>query len=532
MKKLLFLTLLSNSLFAQTINYSFSEEFDVIRGHENLGFYKYNSDKFCQIYFRKGQDIVFRAYDENFKIIENEVSLNLPEGSEDFVNEGFYNLKSKFYWLYSVRNKISFEENLYAIQIDNTTFKFLGVPLNIIRSQKRLSAVRGKFENGKYIASKYEICYSQDSSKLLIVTRLHMGSIEKTCDGVCNGILGYDIYDSNFRHTFGTEIEMPFNEKQMAELDFEVDNKGNIYTLIEKRGKNMIVDQEDEKNAPYNLIVVNEKSKKTELIQLRLDNYFFSSIKLIEDFNNNIIVAGYYSKLKAKNGFKYSSDGAFLINIESNSNNEMKIVRKKYYEFSDELVTMYETDKSKQNMLKVQKENSLEVEQLSLINLELMSDSSLHIIGSEFNSLNPNLFYSKSIYDMKISKDGNLVWSLKIPKSQRGNSSSFDILAHYHKINDEDLFFFIDNKENKVISPFESPANFDTAFDGELTCVTVSKDGKLSKKSILDLKDKDYRIFPRNFITISENKVIEFKMQRGNETSKIFKLEIISVLND
>jgi hypothetical protein len=57
-KTLLILASFYSSLFAQTLSYSFSNEFETVKKHADLGFYKFNTNEYAEVYYRKGDDMV------------------------------------------------------------------------------------------------------------------------------------------------------------------------------------------------------------------------------------------------------------------------------------------------------------------------------------------------------------------------------------------------------------------------------------------------------------------------------------------
>ena len=79
-KALLLLASISSSLFAQTISYSYSNEFETVKKHRDKGFYKFSNDEYAEVYLQKDEkDLVFQIFDKTFQNVTKTVTAELPE---------------------------------------------------------------------------------------------------------------------------------------------------------------------------------------------------------------------------------------------------------------------------------------------------------------------------------------------------------------------------------------------------------------------------------------------------------------------
>ena len=70
--KLLVFIIVSTSfaLFSQEVSYGFSKKFKTVKKHASLGFLKFNSNDYLELHYRKGKDMVFQVFDQDFESIK------------------------------------------------------------------------------------------------------------------------------------------------------------------------------------------------------------------------------------------------------------------------------------------------------------------------------------------------------------------------------------------------------------------------------------------------------------------------------
>ncbi len=157
---LFFSVIFCYTLSAQKITYGFSQPFETVQKHADLGFYKFSDNEYAEMYYRKGEDMIVQIFDPEFKSVKRQETIALPEKSDKFANEGFFSVKNDFFWFYSTWDKKSKTERLFALPFDKKTLKL---------SDKEIKLV----ETGKLDAfNKYSFYYSTDSNKLLVTYRV------------------------------------------------------------------------------------------------------------------------------------------------------------------------------------------------------------------------------------------------------------------------------------------------------------------------------------------------------------------------
>ena len=520
-KTLLILASITSSVFAQTLSYSFSNEFETVKKHDDMGFYKFSANEYAEVYYRKGDDMVFQIFDNDFKNVKKQETVILPEESKKYENEGFYSIKNDYFWFYSTWDRKTETERLFALPFDKDMFKFDSKELKMVET--------GRLDPN----NKYNFNYSTDSTKMLVTYRVKP---REKRDKLNKDIIGFNLFDNKMNKLYSGEIEMPYSEADMNNLDYEVDTRGNIYMLTEVKINNSLdgevnKDKESRNAFRYELIRVNQKNNTLQAIKINLENKYTNSVVLSEDLNHDIVIAGYYSDKKNSTG----SNGAYIIRLEYDANNSVKNVRTTYCEFPAETLKAYETERSKKKMDKKDKDGDLEASNLTFDKMVFYEDGSVLIIGEEYyvvthtnyngkTTTTTYTYYYNDILVLKADKNGKTLWCNKIPKQQSGSGTA-DLSYHHHNYNGEDYFLYLDNSKNIDLPLTETPAPHSSGRGGYLTAVKIAKDGKMNKKSIFDIREEKVRIFPRGFESIT-GKLIVDRLKADRNASRVFKIEI------
>lgn len=523
MKKLIFILFAYTALLsAQTINYSFSNEFETVLKYRDKGFYKFSNDEYAEVYLQKDEkDMVFQIFDKNFKDLKNSTTALLPDFDKHPIDEGFFSVKNDYYWFFSTWDRKTETERLFALPFDKNKLAFASKEIKLIET--------GRLD--PYL--KYQFNYSSDSTKMLVTYRVKP---KERRDKLNKDIIGFNLFDDKMNKIYAGEIEMPYSEYDMNNLDYEVDSRGNIYMLTEVNVNNSIDgevnrEKENRNETRYELIRVNQKSNTLQAIKIKLDNKYTNSVILSEDINHDVIIAGYYSDKKNSSG----SNGAYIIRLEYDVSNAVKNVNTTFCEFPAETLKAYENERTKRKMDKKDKNGQLEASNLTLDKLIFYPDGSVMIIGEEYyvvtntyyngkTTTTTYTYYYEDILVLKADKNGKTIWCNKIPKRQSGSGVA-DLSYHHHSFKGEDYFFYLDNVKNIDLALTETPAPHSSGRGGYLTLVKIATDGKMTKKSIFDIRDEEVRLYPRSFESISENLIVD-RLKADKRTSMVFRLEI------
>lgn len=514
-------TLFCQAALAQKITYSFSTPFETIKKHYDLGFYKLSDNEYANLYYQQGKDMIIQLFDESFNKVKKQQSIALPENSKKFTNEGFFSVKHDFFWFYSTWDKKTKTERLFALPFNKQSLSFSGNAISLVETVK-LDPL-----------NKYRFYYSTDSNKVLVTYRVKP---KEKRDKLNKDIIGFNLFDDKLNKIYAAEIEMPYSEYDMNNLDYEIDSRGNIYILASVRINNSldgeVSHEKDAKNMyRYELIRVNQSNNTLQAIKINLNNKFTNSVLLAEDLNHDIVITGYYSDKRNSN----SSNGAYIIRLEYD-NKTLKDIKTTYCEFPTETLKAYESARSQRKIDKKEnKDGSVEASNLVFDKIVFYEDGSVLIIGEEYYVITNTYYngrytyttytyYYNDILALKADRNGKTLWCNKIPKYQSGASTA-DLSYFHQTYNNEDYFFYLDNIKNMNLPLTETPFPSGGRGGGYLTCVKIDQQGRMGKSAILNMKEEEIRVFPRRFEAVNKNVIVD-RIRSDKYESEIFRMEI------
>lgn len=481
---------------------------------------------------KDGKDLYMQSFDAvKMKELKREKITDLPKGA---VIEGISWFQEKLVLYYSLWDKPNTTEQLFAREIDfnNCQFKDEG---------KRIVAVVGKLTGAPMVSMgfgfsfsfrtestpKFDMLYSKDQSKLLIQCRRKP---EKRRDAISHDIIGMYVFDNDFQQLSGNDIQMPYTEKQMDNLDYSVDSEGYAYMLARVRAdgsdKNTKKDKKNKKpNYHIELFRITPESKKIRITQIKLQEKFINNIWLFESDKKEMLCAGYYNK-----SWSDGADGIFVFKLDKDGGINDKI----FHEIPVEVLNQYKKVRDQKKTAKADKKGKAEFAELDMDKLIIQDDGSLIIMGEQYYV---TVYYdskgrARYVYhynDMLVSKinpDGSLAWMRKLPKRQSGGRGQGTMSYRHMTIGGDHYFVFLDNVKNLDLGLDERPARHADGLGGYLTAYkVVDGNGTVSKISIFDTKevkgsDGDIKVSQFNvgrILDISEDEFIMEVYKKGKE---------------
>ena len=438
----------------------------------------------------------------------------------NFYSEGLHEINDHFYFFYSLWDKPNKKEQLFAYEIDFQKVEFVGQPQLLLQ-------VDGKVTHSNF--HKFETQISSDKKTIVVKYKRDplVNDDKKNFD-----VMGIASFDSNLKKIAVKEIKMPYTERRIKNLDYQIDGKGNLFLLSKVFHDDS---QEDKKSksdteANYHIEIFTVKLGSDKIIIAKLEDKdkFVNSLQLFDDQKSSgIIAGGYYSNGKGKN-FQDNSDGVLTFKVKEDGS----IADKNYYDIPVEIINQYESTKTKnRNERKEENGEGAKFTFLKLKNLKLLEDGSIVLIGEQFientqNSLNGGGQITTIKYNdilvAKINSDGKLGWMRKVPKQQFGfaaNDGTFKFLS----TSDNLFLLYLDNIKNIDLTPDQEPVRHINGEGGYLTSVKMDlADGSFTKTSILNTRDvenfKLQRFSPFNTVDLNDNSfVIEAPRSKTEE---------------
>jgi hypothetical protein len=517
-KTLLILLFISSSLFAQTLSYSFSNEFETLKKYEELSFFKFNETSYASFYSRDGKDMAIQIFDPSFKSVITQSIIALPEECKKSFVSRILKIKNDFYLIYYSYDKKTKTSKMFAYPFDKTNFSFAGPAKKMIDTDQT--------DDESY----YKYDYSNDSTKSMTTFRCRR---KERKDKINKDVISFNLFDSKMDVLYSHDIEMPYTEYDMENLDYEIDSHGNIFVLISVKINNSIdgivnSEKENEDAVRFELLKVNQTTHTLESTKLYLDNKYISTPVLSEDLNHNLVIAGYYSDQKKSKSF----NGAFVFKVSYTKDGTIKNITKSYSDFPKEVIEAEASEKEKRKMEKKEAKGELEVNNLKFNKILFKKDGSMLIVGEEEyqtessyyangKTYTTRTYHYEDIFFLKTDSLGKTLWCTKIDKAQSGEKKSF--LSYYnYSLNDNDNFIFRDSYIEKELVdqlPDKKLKNKGTY----LANVKVDSNGKITK-SLVHIEEDEDDIRPRQFESVGDNLIV-YHVRSDRKNTRILRLQ-------
>ena len=539
-KKLLF-----SLLFSLTILQAHSQK-------ELSNDYKYDvsspyrvRDADLKTYFSQGNEVISIKFDDKDTYIQK-FNADKPEFisekkyekyfPKDYVIEGIKEISDKFYVFYSLFDKDNEIEQLYVQEIDFAKGEFAGSPRLFLDVKGRVTLY-----SHAYIG-KFQILPTLDKKSFLVKYRKkpEFKNDKKSFD-----IIGLYSFDGNLTKISNKEITMPYTERRMDNLDYQIDNKGNLFMLTkvfhddsddDKKSKNDTV-----ANYHIELFTLRADSEKMNIEKIENKEKFITRLWMFDSPKGGAIIGGYYNNGKGKH-FEENCDGIILFKMKEDGS----LTDQFTYEIPLDLINEYASEKEKKkNAKKEEKGEGAKISDLTLKNLIVREDGSIILAGEKQYSITTTTtsfsngsmstytltsYYYTDIVVTKINPDGKLGWMKKIPKFQRGFAGQGGMSYKFFSNDTDNFFVFLDNVKNIDLPIEKTPAMHSDRRGGYLTAVKINDiNGETKKGSILNAREvEDFELhqFSTDRIVKTSNMTFVLEAYKKKKEDVIIKVTL------
>lgn len=457
---------------------------------------------------------------------------------KNFSLESVLELNNKYYLFYSSWDGDKDKEQLFYNEIDFKSGEFVGEPKLLFDVKGKLagSMVAGGFMNFSVgVTDKFDFLLSHDKKNMLVQYRKKP---EVKRDVNSYDIIGLHAFDGDLKNTSSNELKMPYTERRMDNLDYHLDNYGNLYLLTkvfhDDSNKDKKKKKDEEANYHLELFMIKAGTNKIDITKFENKSKFINRLWIFDTSKDFLVAGGYFSNGK---GDKSDSDGILAFKISQDG----KIYDEVYHDIPLELLNQNESKKVvKKNEKKEKKGDGAKFTNLKLKDLVVNPDGSMILVGEqEFityhtsgtgnNMRTYTRHHFQDIFISKISVSGQLDWMKKIPKSQIGSSKG-GMSYKYFNANNSHYLVFLDNVKNIDLEDDKVPAVHQDGKGGYLTSVKISDaDGSYKKGSILNARDvEDFKLhqFSTNRVfKVSENSFM-FESYKKQKEDIMIKVEL------
>lgn len=216
-----------------------------------------------------------------------------------------------FYALWDGDNK---KEQLFAQEIDSEKGEFAGAAKLILKVDGKVS---GEF-SGRYMdfnkTGKFTIYRSFDKNSFLVKYRRIP---EKKSDVKSFDKLGLVAFDASLGQISNREVTMPYTERRMDNMDFQLDNKGNLYLLnkIYEDDSNKDKKKKSDEVPNYHIELFSLKAGEDafQISKINVDGLFINRLGIFDSPNGDMVLAGFYNNNPQKKGFFAKGEYAGLM---------------------------------------------------------------------------------------------------------------------------------------------------------------------------------------------------------------------------
>ena len=396
MKKLLVLLFITSCVTTQPlINVKTSTEFDINYGPE----YNYIQEGSQQLYFSHMDQIVaikidgnvinFQQFDsKNLRETKRSEFVHIKNSKQRFIHEEFIQQKDKILEFYSLRNKETYEDQLFY-----QTFTFD----NLTPGRNKLLATTERLQN-RLGRNKIDVFQSIDQSKILMVYEFDN---EIKNDRKNFQRIGMIAFDNEMNELWNNEITMPYAEAFIENMGFTVDNDGNAYMLIQEKNKKELT--------PLELIILSGSSKPNT-VEVANGSFFPKGMKLQQGNNGQIYCAGFY-------GGRVNASGVYTSIVGPNG-----FIKETLRDFPKSFINGIKEYPQPENEIYDPTDG---IPNLTLDQVVVHDDGSTTLLGEIFKAIKETngtnsivKYYYRDVIVLKFDAEGELSWFHNMEKDQ------------------------------------------------------------------------------------------------------------------
>ena len=327
------------------------------------------------------------------------------------------------------------------------------------------------------------------------------------------------VYNKQFEQVFVRDFERDIADKYFQYENIDIDDiTGDIY-LLGKVFENGSTRRKKKGKANYHYELHKITATDTKKAVFEPGENFIGSLYTVRG-ENKISCAGFYSE---RNDSRYK--GVCRFDLDPNT---LEKISSNYMPFSEEFI-----------IDKYGKKKDKELRNLSYrggfltANDELIINAEEYYVTAHTNMLQNGgmttryVWHYNDIVSVKISKDGELLWSRNINKQQASGGLSIEYLSFSSTVVGDDTYFFINCADKiKTLSKNRIAFKQATRKKSNLYAIKIDNDGNYTYKSIVDNEDTEVPYFVREGISASEDGKEMIFIGRRKAKKQFLKLQI------
>jgi hypothetical protein len=451
----------------------------------------------------------------------NSVELELVTNGRQRLGEFTLFANNEIYIFSSYADPQTRINDLYVQQVNKKTLQ-LSPPVSIAKidfhGQKRRND------------GAFEFRQSRDKSKLLIYSKLPYEKNEPEKFELL-------VLDKDMSPLWQRQITIPYKDQLFDLESMRVSNDGEVHLLglVYKDKRTEI--RKGEANYSFELLSYYDKGSREARTPLSLAGKFITDMQIGILDNKDIVCAGFYSETGT-----LTIKGTYFLKLDANTR---AVIVNSSKEFELNFITQNLTEREAKKVgRRAANDKDTELFQFRLDQLVVDNVGGVFLVGEQFfvrqvvtTMRNPttgaittrtdNYYYYNDIIAIRISAEGEILWSQKIPKRQKsvndgGASSSYTFGVRRGQL----LFIYNDSPENLNYTDKGAIARAElNAVSGIVMMCSVSGSGEVKRQPVFGAKEVNVIIRPRVCEQISSNEFVLFGQRGKKQQFAILNIE-------
>lgn len=414
----------------------------------------YDSSGYYVMRFNKGLSYAeLEHYDQSLKVKRTYV---VTKQKRKYV--GLVNLKGKLYLLYfryieNKRNNVHEQVSLYAIEVEQDSFKLANDSIELIPPFK--------MESNFY---RVNFAVSPDRTKVLVYDYEEAGDIDGV-QGLSNEIT-LRIFDNSLLPLWKRQVNLSPDggaKRRVAIQKLRINNEGEVAILTDIF-RNQRTYNSKEITADPTLFFVGKERKNFALFQPDMGDFFFNQSNFTFDKAGNILWFGFYSKQRY-----YQQSGSFFIKINKA---RTRVLVKNHFDFTPEQMADI--------LNKKRLRSNIEARAYKLVHWRLTPDGG--VVFSAEQQPHGLQFKSNDIIAIKIGASGEMKWLKHIFKHGEEAPRLKTFLSHYLCTEGSDVYLLY---------------NQGLYADGYATAVKIDAEGELFLRKFYTYQRQQQLLCPK-----------------------------------
>jgi hypothetical protein len=443
---------------------------DII-GYDRSGFYVVRNQ--TKAFSNK---LSIERFDNQLNLAKS-IDLELVEDGKKSFLEYFLHLDGRLWMFTSFPDSKSKKNVLMARPVNKQSL----MPDNVRKKQLLATDFGGRRAKGGFTFRT-----SNDSSKVLIYYSLPQQ------DPVDPQKFGFMILNKQMEMLWQKEIMLPYRDDLFDIESTKIDNNGNVYLL-----GLLFKDRRREKrkglpNYEYKVLSYTNNGETSNEFAVNLPDKFLTDMQVGARANGDIVCAGFYSESGT-----LSIRGTFFLSIDAKSK---EVRTKSLKEFDINFITQNMTEREMDRAKKRDgKGQEVELYEYDLDKLIVRSDGGAMLIGEQYfvrtrtytqymggrpMTQTTTYYYYNDIIVVNIDPQGNIDWSVKVPKRQMSIDDGGFYSSYAMAINKDKIYFVYNDSPDNLSYTGTGTVSNASGRNRVVMVTSVNSKGEMSRKPL------------------------------------------------